>query len=74
MAKAKTKTKSPTKKTTKTSTKVVVAEPVVAETVVTEKTYNFNTLCKSGETKSVTIVAASLSEARNQLRDFAEKN
>ena len=72
MAKAKTKTT--TKKSTKTETKPIVAEPVVAEAAATDRSYNFNILCKSGETKAVTIVASSLQDARQQLREFADKN
>ena len=71
---AKSKTKTTTKKTTETDTNPIVAAPAVAESASTDRSYTFNTLCKSGETKTVTITAASLSDAREQLREFTDKN
>ena len=71
---AKSKTKTTTKKTTDTNS--IVAAPAVSESASasTDRSYTFNTLCKSGETKTVTITAESLSDARKQLREFTDKN
>ena len=41
---------------------------------VTDRTYTFNALCKSGEYKSTTFTASSYREARKKLQEFIESN
>ena len=41
---------------------------------VTERSYTFTSLCKSGATKSTTFTASSYNEARTKLREFIDNN